>query len=92
MGKMMMEAGDWLGHGEMVRGGALTVQVRDLERKMLLGEGAVGESGHGESRGMPGGIKFGTKIGKVHAVLVIKYCFGIHGALVHKIICLLFSF
>lgn len=27
MGKMMMEAGDWLGHGEMARGGALTVQT-----------------------------------------------------------------
>lgn len=27
MGKMMMEAGGWLGHGGMVRGGALTVQT-----------------------------------------------------------------
>lgn len=27
MGKMMMEAGDWQGHGGMVRGGALTVQA-----------------------------------------------------------------
>lgn len=28
MGKMRMEAGDWLGHGGMGRGGVLTVQVR----------------------------------------------------------------
>lgn len=47
-------------------------------------ERAMSEPGHGESRGKGGGIKFGTKIGKFHAVLVIKYYFGIHGALGHK--------
>lgn len=82
MGKMMMEAGDWLGHGGMVRGGVLTVQVRDLEKNaaMLIGKGL------GESRGRGGGVKFGTKIGKVHAVLVFKCCFGIRGVLGHKMI------
>lgn len=53
-------------------------------------ERAVSESEHGESRGKEGGVKFGTKIGKVHEVLVIKYRFGIHGALAHTIMCLLF--
>jgi len=42
MGKTRMEAGDWLGHGGMVRGGARTVQVRgDLEKNaaMVTGKG-----------------------------------------------------
>ena len=52
MGKMMMEAGDWLGHGEMVRGGALTVQVRgDLEKNvaMVIGKGPWVNQGMGKA-------------------------------------------
>lgn len=52
MGKMMMEAGDWLGHGEMVRGGALTVQVRgDLEENvaMVIGKGSCVNQGMGKA-------------------------------------------
>lgn len=55
MGKMMMEAGGWLGHGGMVRGGALTVQVRgDLEKNAAMDIG----KGHGEGRGKGGGACF----------------------------------
>lgn len=58
-GRMMMEAGDWLGHAGMVRGGALTAQVRGGPEKnaaMAMGKGAEGKWGPGESRGKGGGI------------------------------------
>mgnify|MGYP001852377418 CR=1 FL=1 len=48
MGKMMMEAGDWLGHAGMVRGGVLTAQVRGgVEKKaaMAVRHGAVDKWG-----------------------------------------------
>lgn len=50
MEKMMMEAGDWLDHGGMVRGGAHTVQVRGG-----LGKNAAVVIGKGQWVNLPWG-------------------------------------
>lgn len=88
MGKMMMEVGDWLGHGGTVRGGARTVQVRgDLGKNaaVVIRKRQWVNWGMGEAEEKGSDIKFGTQIAKVPVVSVLKYCFGIHEALGHKI-------
>lgn len=68
MGKMMMEAGDWLGHAGMVRGGVLTAQMAlvlqagestwndDGDLNLISGNemmnGATGECGAGAAAWM----------------------------------------
>lgn len=62
MGKMMMEAGDWLGHAGMVRGGVLTAQAGestwndDGDLSLISGNemmnGAIGECGVGAAAWM----------------------------------------